>query len=48
MKEATRDDAASVGKFLDINKHTVWEIIEGMKYSTTTDLALAVHKAHSV
>lgn len=48
MKEATRDDAASVGRFLDINKNAVWEIIKGMKYTTSADLAIAVHKVFSV
>lgn len=48
MKEATRDDAASVGRFLDMNKNAVWEIIKGMKYTTSADLAIAVHKVFSV
>jgi hypothetical protein len=47
MKEATHDDAVSIARFLNVNKDTVWEIIKGMKYSTYSELAMAVHKAFS-
>jgi hypothetical protein len=48
VKEATRNDAISVGSLLNVNKEAVWEIIKGMKYSTHSELALAVHKAFSL
>ena len=47
MKEATHDDALSISRFLNVNKDTVWEIIKGMKYSSYSELAMAVHKAFS-
>jgi hypothetical protein len=47
MKDATRKEAESVALFLNVNKETVWRIIEGMKYSTISELALAVHGAFS-
>ncbi|HWR20313.1 MAG TPA: hypothetical protein VN444_00445 [Verrucomicrobiae bacterium] len=45
MNEATRDDAVSIARLLDVNKETVWKIIKGMKYSTDSELAMAVHSA---
>ena len=48
MKETTRGDAASIASLLDVNKDTVWEIIKGMKYSTYSELAMAVHRAFSL
>jgi len=47
MKEATHDDALSISRFLNVNKDTVWEIIQGMKFSSYSELAMAVHKAFS-
>lgn len=48
MKEATRGEAASIAQLLDVNKQSVWEIIKGMQYSTSYDLAMAVHRAFAV
>jgi hypothetical protein len=48
MKDATLSDAEAIGRLLNIDKHTVWEIIKGMKYSTYSDLAMAIHHAFSV
>jgi hypothetical protein len=48
VKEATRGDAISVGSLLNVNKETVWKIIKGMKYSTYSELAMAVHEAFSL
>ena len=48
MKEATRDEAVSIARLLNVNEETVWEIIEGMKYSTHSELAMAVHSAFSL
>jgi plasmid maintenance system antidote protein VapI len=48
MNEATRNDAVSIARLLNVNKETVWEIIKGMKYSVHSELAMAVHKAFSL
>lgn len=48
MKEATRGEAISIAHLLDVNKETVWGIIKGMQYSTSSDLAMAVHMAFSL
>ncbi len=48
MKEATRADAESVANLLNLNKEMVWEIIRGIKYSSHSELAMAVHRAFSV
>jgi hypothetical protein len=48
MKAATHSDAVSVARFLNVNKETVWEIIKGMKYSTYSELAMAVGNAFSL
>jgi len=48
MKAATRVDADSVAKLLNLNKEVVWKIIRGMKYSTYSELAMAVHKEFSL
>jgi hypothetical protein len=45
MKEATRDDAVLIARFLNVNVNTVWEIIKGIKYTTLCDLEMAVHHA---
>ena len=46
MGKATHNDAAV--RFLTVNKETVWKIIKGMKYSTDSELAMAVHLAFSL
>jgi len=48
LNEATRIDADSISRLLDVNKEVVWLIIKGMKYSTYSELAMAVHKAFSL
>jgi len=48
MKEATHSDAVIVARLLDVNKESVWKIIKGMKYSTYSELAMAVHNAFSL
>lgn len=47
MKEASYDDAVSIGRFLDVNKNSVWEIIKGREYSTHAELAMVVFRAFS-
>lgn len=48
MKEATFEDAVKLAQKLNLNKESVWRIIEGKRYSTVTDLAMAVQAAFSV
>jgi hypothetical protein len=48
MKETTISDAVSIARLLNVNKETVWEIIKGMKYSTYSELAMAVHRAFAL
>lgn len=48
MKKASYDDAVSIGRFLDVNKNTVWEIIKGREYSTHSELAMVVFRAFSL
>lgn len=45
MKEATLEDAKKLAQKLNLNKELVWKIIQGKKYSTLTDLAMAVQEA---
>jgi hypothetical protein len=45
VNEATRDDSAYVARLLNVNKESVWKIIEGMEYSSYSELAMAVHRA---
>jgi plasmid maintenance system antidote protein VapI len=48
MKEATLADAVMIARLLDVQRDTVWEIIKGMKYSTMSELEMAVHLAFQV
>ena len=48
MKEAIRSESDLVARLLNVNRDVVWKIIKGMKYSSHTELALAVHKAFSL
>jgi len=48
MKEATRGEAVPIARLLNVDKETVWQIIKGMKYSTHSELAMAVHRAFSL
>jgi hypothetical protein len=48
VKQATFDDAVKVAQKLNLNKESVWSIIEGRRFSTLTDLALAVQAAFAV
>jgi hypothetical protein len=45
MREATYQDAVSIGQLLNIHRDEVWKILKGLKYSTESDLCLAVHIA---
>ena len=47
MNEASFDDAVNIARQLNLNKESVWEIIKGMKYSSYSELAMAVHIAFS-
>lgn len=48
MKEATFQDAVALAQKLNLDKDSVWKIIEGRKYSTLTELAMAVQAAFAV
>lgn len=48
MKEATRAEADSIAKLLNLHKEEVWKIVRGMTYSTLSELAMAVHKEFSL
>jgi hypothetical protein len=45
MREATYQDATSVGQLLNVHRDEVWKILKGMRYSTESELCLAVHNA---
>jgi len=48
MKEATFQDAVTLAQKLNLNKESVWKIIEGRRYSALVELALAVQAAFEV
>jgi DNA-binding XRE family transcriptional regulator len=48
MKEATFEDAKELAQKLNLNKESVWKIIKGKRYSTLTELAMAVQAAFAV
>jgi hypothetical protein len=48
MKIATFEDAVEVAQRLNLNKDVVWKIIEGRRYSTLTDLAMAIQAAFAL
>jgi hypothetical protein len=48
MREATFEDAVTVGQQLNLNKDEVWKIIKGIRYSSRIELSLAVHRAFKV
>jgi len=48
MNEATFEDAKELAQKLNLNKESVWEIIKGKRYSTPTELAMAVQAAFVV
>jgi hypothetical protein len=48
VKQATFADAIKVAQTLNLNKESVWMIIQGRNFSTLTDLALAVQAAFDV
>jgi hypothetical protein len=45
MREATYEDAVSVGRLLNVHREEVWKILKGLKYSSESELCLAVHNA---
>jgi hypothetical protein len=45
MREATYQDATTVGQLLNVHRDEVWKILKGMKFSTESELCLAVHNA---
>ena len=48
MKTATFEDAVEVAQKLNLNKELVWKIIEGRRYSTVTELAMAIQAAFAL
>ena len=48
MNEATFEDAKELAQKLNLNKESVWKIIKGKRYSTPTELAMAVQAAFVV
>jgi|GEM_PF-2892662 hypothetical protein len=48
MKEATFEDAIKLAQKLNLNKESVWRIVEGQQYSSLTDLAMVVQAAFAV
>jgi len=42
---ATRADAAHLAKSLNVQSELVWQIIEGIQYSSYAELETAVHNA---
>ena len=44
MKEASYEDAIAIGRELNLNKDDVWKIVQGLKYSSHSDLSMAVHR----
>jgi hypothetical protein len=43
MRAATKADAETVAKLLNLNKEIVWAIIGGKHFATHTELAMVVH-----
>jgi len=48
MKVATFEDAVELAQKLNLNKELVWKIIEGKRYSTLPELAMAIQVAFSL
>jgi hypothetical protein len=48
MQEARFEDAVTLAQKLNLNKETVWKIIEGKRYSSLSELAMAIHTAFAV
>lgn len=48
MKVATFEDAVALAQKLNLNRELVWQIIEGRRYSTLTDLAMAIQEAFAL
>jgi hypothetical protein len=47
-KEATKDDAVKLAQKLNLNKESVWKILEGKKFSGLNEMAMAVQQAFTV
>jgi hypothetical protein len=45
MRETSYEDAAAIGRQLNVNKDEVWKIVKGLKYSTIPELCMIVHDA---
>ena len=48
MKIATFEDAVELAQKLNLNKDLVWKIIEGKRYSTLMELAMAIQAAFAL
>lgn len=44
-RKATHAEAVYIARALNLHIDTVWNIIEGMTYTTFADLEMAVHRA---
>lgn len=42
--EATFEDACALSRDLNIQKEDVWKIIEGVRYSNRSELAMMIHR----
>jgi len=45
MKEASLQDAAEIGRLLNVNREEVWKIIRGVRFNSLSELSLLVHTA---
>ncbi len=48
VKEATKEDALTLAQKLNLNKELVWKIVEGKRFGSLTDMAMAVQQSFAV
>ena len=48
MQEASYKDAIVIGQQLNLNKDEVWNTVKGIRYTSITELSMAVYDAFKV